>query len=74
MTIYPSISGKELVKPLSKIGFEVIRTKGSHRRLKHPDGRITTVPVHSNENLRPGTLHAILRDVGIDREALQKLL
>jgi predicted RNA binding protein YcfA (HicA-like mRNA interferase family) len=74
MTNYPSVSGKEVVKALSKIGFEVVRTRGSHRRLKHSDGRITTVPVHSNEDLRPGTLHAILRDVGIDRDELQKLL
>ena len=74
MTNYPSVTGKELIKALSEIGFTVARIKGSHHRLKHADGRVTTVPVHANEDLRPGTLHAILRDVGIDRDALQELL
>ena len=40
------ISGKELIRLLEKLGFEVIRINGSHHRVKHPDGRVTTVPVH----------------------------
>ncbi|WP_428666868.1 type II toxin-antitoxin system HicA family toxin [Runella sp.] len=39
------ISGKELIRLLEKLGFEVIRINGSHHRIKHPDGRVTTVPV-----------------------------
>jgi predicted RNA binding protein YcfA (HicA-like mRNA interferase family) len=47
----PVISGKDLVKVLEKNGFTVVRIKGSHHRLKHTDGRVTTVPVHKNEDL-----------------------
>jgi predicted RNA binding protein YcfA (HicA-like mRNA interferase family) len=46
----PVISGKSLLKFLQAIGFVVIRIHGSHHRLKHPDGRITTVPVHKNQD------------------------
>ena len=47
----PVISGKDFIKILESIGFIVIRINGSHHRLKHPDGRITIVPVHKNEPL-----------------------
>lgn len=58
----PIISGKELVNILEKNGFEVVRIKGSHYRLKHPDGRVTTVPVHKNEDLPKGLLRKIIRE------------
>jgi predicted RNA binding protein YcfA (HicA-like mRNA interferase family) len=42
----PVISGKDFIKLLEKLGFIVIRINGSHHRMKHADGRITTIPVH----------------------------
>jgi len=56
----PSISGKNLVKFLKTISFVVIRINGSHHRLKHPDGRVTTVPVHGNQDLPKGLLRKII--------------
>jgi predicted RNA binding protein YcfA (HicA-like mRNA interferase family) len=58
----PLISGKELIKLLERNGFEIMRIKGSHHRLKHEDGRLTTVPVHKNEPLAKGLLRKIIRD------------
>jgi predicted RNA binding protein YcfA (HicA-like mRNA interferase family) len=63
MTRLPRLKGKELIRILQKFGFEVIRSRGSHFFLQHPDGRVTTVPVHSGEVLGPGLLRSILRDV-----------
>jgi len=68
MSNLPSISGKNLIKILSKQGFVVVRTKGSHSFLRHPDGRITTVPTHANESLGCGLLLKILKDCEIDKE------
>jgi predicted RNA binding protein YcfA (HicA-like mRNA interferase family) len=70
MTRLPRISGKDLVKTLKKIGFEVERIKGSHHFLKHSDGRSTVVPVHSNETIGPGLMNKILKDCEISREEL----
>ncbi|MCX6352418.1 MAG: type II toxin-antitoxin system HicA family toxin [Bacteroidetes bacterium] len=56
----PVISGKELIQILQKKGFVVLRIKGSHHRMKHEDGRITTIPVHSNDPLPKGLLHKII--------------
>ncbi|WP_245928788.1 type II toxin-antitoxin system HicA family toxin [Murinocardiopsis flavida] len=63
-----------MVKALEKVGFAVVRISGSHRIMRHPDGRGTTVPVHSGRDLAKGTLRGILADVGMTPEELQKLL
>jgi predicted RNA binding protein YcfA (HicA-like mRNA interferase family) len=71
----PVISGKELVALLEKIGFVVIRIKGSHHRMKHTDGRVTTIPVHKNEPMSKGLLRKIIReDISISLEDFNKLL
>jgi len=62
MSQLPVFSGKEFVKILLKSGFVVLRINGSHYRLKHSDGRITTVPVHGNESLPKGLLRTIIRE------------
>lgn len=70
MTRLPRLKGRELIRFLEKTGFEIARTRGSHVFLKHPDGRVTTVPVHSGEIIGPGLLRAILRDVEMSVEDL----
>jgi predicted RNA binding protein YcfA (HicA-like mRNA interferase family) len=75
MAILPVISGKELVRILVEQGFEIVRINGSHYRLKHKDGRITTIPVHKNKHLPKGLLRKIIReDLEIDVEAFEKLI
>ena len=70
MTRLPRLKGKELVRILENLGFEVVRSRGSHFFLRHADGRTTTVPVHSGEVLGPGLLRSILRDVELSVEDL----
>jgi predicted RNA binding protein YcfA (HicA-like mRNA interferase family) len=74
MTRLPRLTGKEAVRALGRIGFQIIRTRGSHVFLRHPDGRVTTVPVHSREILGPGLVRSILRDVDLSVEDLLKNL
>ncbi|MFZ5994230.1 MAG: type II toxin-antitoxin system HicA family toxin [Thermodesulfobacteriota bacterium] len=74
MTTLPTITGSKLIRALHKIGFEVIRIKGSHHFLQHSDGRCTVVPVHRGEAIGRGLLAQILRDCEISREELQKML
>jgi predicted RNA binding protein YcfA (HicA-like mRNA interferase family) len=68
------IRGKELISILQRLGFAVTRIKGSHHFLKHADGRCTTVPVHSGEEIGTGLLSKILRDVELTKEELEKLV
>jgi predicted RNA binding protein YcfA (HicA-like mRNA interferase family) len=57
-----------------RAGFKVVRIRGSHHVLRHPDGRGTSVPVHRNQDVRIGTLRGILRDCGLTADEFLNLL
>jgi predicted RNA binding protein YcfA (HicA-like mRNA interferase family) len=68
------MTGVELIAKLHKFGFERVRQKGSHVRLKHSDGRCTTVPVHSGETIHTGLLHKIVvHDCRLTMEEFRKM-
>ena len=70
----PVIPGKNFIVFLELLGFVVVRINGSHHRLKHHDGRITTVPVHKNEDLPRGLMRKIIReDLGLELDVFLKL-
>ncbi len=58
-------TSRGLVAALRSVGFEVVSTRGSHAKLRRigPDGarQTLTVPVH--EDLAPGTVAAIFRQL-----------
>jgi predicted RNA binding protein YcfA (HicA-like mRNA interferase family) len=71
----PVISGKDFIKFLQTLGFIVVRVNGSHHRLKHPDGRVTTIPVHKNEDLPKGLVRKIIReDLDLELDVFMELL
>lgn len=70
----PTVKAQETIGALQKIGFLVVRQKGSHVRLKHQDNRVVTVPVHGNKNLGKGLLRKILRDAELTVEEFIALL
>ncbi|MEK7163547.1 MAG: type II toxin-antitoxin system HicA family toxin [Patescibacteria group bacterium] len=65
-----NIKGRDLIKTLERFGFIQTGGKGSHIRLKHPDGRWTQVAVHTKP-IPQGTLRAILRQSKLDVEDLK---
>jgi len=74
MTRLPRLKSMQLLRALRRAGFEVVRVRGSHHYLRHPDGRATVVPVHAGETIGPGLLSAILRDVELSADDLQSFL
>ena len=68
------VTGRQVLKALQRAGFVLIRTKGSHHFVRHPDGRATVVPVHAGEILGPGLFNQILKDAEIERDDFYKLL
>jgi predicted RNA binding protein YcfA (HicA-like mRNA interferase family) len=71
----PVISGREIVKILSKIGFVIVGRKGSHVRMKRQRGKevlIVIVPIHSE--LAKGTLRSVLRQANLTPKDLNELL
>jgi predicted RNA binding protein YcfA (HicA-like mRNA interferase family) len=73
MSRFPRLTGAQIIARLEKIGFIVVRIRGSHHRLSHPDGRSTTVPSHGAETIGPGLLSKILKDCAIERNAFEAL-
>ena len=70
----PRITGKQLIAALGRLGFEVVRVRGSHHFLRNAQGPSTVVPVHSGETIGTGLLGKILRDCDITREQLREAL
>jgi len=68
------LSARKVIKVLVKLGFRTVRRRGSHVVLKHPDGRITVVPVHAGEKIGRGLLLKIIKDVKLTKEQFLKLL
>jgi predicted RNA binding protein YcfA (HicA-like mRNA interferase family) len=61
----PHVSGREAVRAMQKLGFEVSRQKGSHVVMKRgADGCV--IPNH--QEIKIGTLAGVLRQAGISAE------
>ena len=74
MSKLPQITGDKLIKTLKKIGFNLLRIKGSHHYLQHSDGRATVVPVHKSEDIGIGLLFKILKDCKLTKEEFMNIL
>jgi len=70
----PDVTGREVVSALERVGFYVNTTRGSHWRMRHPDGRRVSVPVHAGRSVPKGTLHMILKQAGLTVEEFIELL
>ena len=66
MTRIPALRAGEIVRALRRLGFERMRQKGSHIRLRHPDGRLASVPDHGSRELRREFVLNILKQAGVE--------
>jgi len=76
MSGLPVISGREVVRALTKAGFVVDRIAGSHYVMVFPGDptRTVTVPVHAGRDLKPGTLRSIIRQTRLTVEEFSEFL
>lgn len=71
----PVVNARKLIQVLRRLGFIEVRSRGSHHRFEHPDGRKTVVPVHKGRDIPRGLLRQIVTiDVGIEMSEFAKLL
>ncbi|WAL62015.1 type II toxin-antitoxin system HicA family toxin [Thermocoleostomius sinensis] len=57
-----SISGKRLCKIVEQKGWVLRRITGSHHIYENPEvEQILSIPVHRNQDLKLGTLRALMR-------------
>lgn len=66
MSDVPVVTGEQAVSAFQKVGFQVVRVKGSHHIMKKPGHRYNlSVPVHRGKALKKGTLRSLIEDAGI---------
>jgi predicted RNA binding protein YcfA (HicA-like mRNA interferase family) len=58
----------EVIKLLEREGWELSRTRGSHRQYTHPErpGKVT-IAGKPSDTLHPKTLASIMRQAGLER-------
>ena len=74
-TALPVVGGKDVIRVLEKVGYVVVRQKGSHVRLiddSNPEHKPITVPLH--KQIDKGLLRAIIRDADMTVDEFVKLL
>jgi predicted RNA binding protein YcfA (HicA-like mRNA interferase family) len=70
MSDLPVLKAREVAAILERLGFVLIRQRGSHKQYRHDDGRGTTVPFHAGRDIAPSLLRRIARDIGLTIEQI----
>lgn len=72
----PRITAAELIKVLEKLGFEFIRSSGSHRiyKKKGETTKRIVLPFHSGKIIHPKIIKDILKITNLTSESLLELL
>lgn len=65
-------SAREVLAKLQRAGFVEVRQKGSHKVLRHSDGRQTYVAMHPG-TLPTGTFRKILKQAHLNEEDFRNL-
>ncbi|BAZ43256.1 YcfA family protein [Chondrocystis sp. NIES-4102] len=73
MSKLPSISGRDCVKALQKIGFYQKRQEGSHMIMRR-DNPFAQIVVPNHQEIAKGTLRTIIRDVNLSVDEFISLL
>ena len=68
----PIVSGKDVIKALSKIGYYIRDQKGSHVHLRHPSRKPLTVLIH--QDIARETLRAIIKEADLTIKEFLNLL
>lgn len=62
---------RDLLGLLQRDGWQIDRTRGSHRQLRHASKPGTvTVSGHASDDVHPKTLKSVLRQAGLEDEEL----
>jgi predicted RNA binding protein YcfA (HicA-like mRNA interferase family) len=63
MKLPRGVSAERLIRALERLGYTVIRQKGSHIRLFHEAAPTHSISVPLHDPLKIGTFHGILAEV-----------
>ncbi len=67
MKVPRTISGAELTRAMSRLGYKLHRQVGSHMILKCDEPRVHSVTVPNHKPIKIGTFSSILHEVALQR-------
>lgn len=73
MTALTVIPAKKMAAILRRLGFQLVRQRGSHAYYSHSDGRSVVVPTHAGEDLGKGLIREILRSIDLTVDEYERL-
>ena len=59
---------RDVIKRLEQDGFRLVSVRGSHHKFCHPVTNKTTIITHPRRDMPLGTIRAIYRQVGWDKD------
>ncbi len=68
----PLLSSRQTLSALKRLSFKEVGRKGSHVKMRHPDGRTIVFPYHSE--IDRYTLRGALKDAEIDIKEFLKTI
>jgi predicted RNA binding protein YcfA (HicA-like mRNA interferase family) len=70
----PSVTAKDFIRVITKLGYILHRQKGSHAIYKNSSGRRVIVPLHQGKDLKTGTLSGMIKDIGLEKSEFYEIL
>ena len=68
----PAVSSTKVIRVASKLGYELVRQKGSHIILKNKEEKMLVIP--NKKTLKKGTLLQIIKAMEITKEEFTEML
>lgn len=64
MAILPKLSGRKVVKVFEKLGWQIVRQRGSHI-IMVKDEQMVTLSIPDHDEVAKGTLRGLIRSAGL---------
>jgi len=72
MPAIPVLSGRKAVRAFQKLGWQVVRQRGSHI-IMVKEGEIVTLSIPDHKEIAKGTLRSLIRAAGITVDEFARL-
>ena len=68
MPRFPQLTARQFLRVLERAGFAEAHRTGSHRTLKHPDGRWLVFAFHEREQIGPKMVARVAKRAGLSQD------
>ncbi len=74
MNRLPVLKAREVIRVLERLGYHKARHRGGHAHYTKPGKKTIPIPIHGGQDIGPGLLRKIMRDLQISRDEFLRLL